>query len=1004
MNANSNVGPQLINTASWTPITEQIQELHAIGVQAVMVEVGFPMLYEPFLTSQGVSYDQFVTFYQQVAASVKAAGMKLIVENDTLLSNDVQAGWNTAPFYATLDWEQYQEARAQTALTIAQVMQPDYMVVLQEPTTEANNSGQTNAATPAGSYSLLSQILASVNQAGVPGMQVGAGTGTSQLNVMDYIAEYVTLPLNFIDMHVYPINGDYLTVTLQIASAAALAGLPVTMTECWLWKVNNSQLLSLSTDQIRALNPFSFWAPLDAYFLQVMQNLAESTGMLFMDPFDSAYFAAYLEYDSSTENLTPSEILNEETSQASENLQEAMFTSTATSYYAQLVSPPNTVPPTVPTGLAGSSNNPAIVNLTWNPSSDNVGVAGYNVFRDGTQVGTTITPNYQDTGLTGGATHTYSVEAFDLGGNVSVPSLSVNVTTRDNTPPSVPQNVTPIADSSEKVTLTWSPSTDNVAVHDYLVFWGLSPVSLAQVGRVISPNTQYIAYPLSAGTMYYYGVEAEDTSGNISAMSTVVSVTMPLPPSAPANLTVTPQSTTKIALAWSTAASGGLPVTNYQVYRGNAPTGLTLLVKLSQTSYNDKSASPGTTYYYAVAAVDSGGDVSAMSPVVQTAAFALPGAPTNLTFAPFSDTKLQLTWTASASGGLPIQKYVVYRGSTATNLAQVATVQQTSYTDSSVTAGMEYYYGVVAADTAGDLSPMSAATSVTAPSPPQAPANLTPTAISGTKIGLSWSPAVSGGFPMKNYKVFMGASADSLSQIATVTTTSYTDTGLTAGNTYYYAVQAADTSGAVSPMSSVVTGSTLISPAAPTGLAVTPESTSKLSLAWLPAVAGTLPVQNYRVYRGSSPSNLAQVAMVLQTAYTDTSVTSGALYYYAVAAADTAGNLSPQSSAVAVTVPVPPQAPGDVMAVPTSAAQIGLTWSAAAGGGLPVVNYLVFRGTTPLNLAQIRSTTQTSYTDSSVVPQTTYYYAVEAVDSGGDVSPMSAAVSATTPPLRIGQQ
>ena len=46
----------------------QLQELQAMGVQAVMVEVGFPVVYQPFLTSQGQSYSQFVTFYQQVLA------------------------------------------------------------------------------------------------------------------------------------------------------------------------------------------------------------------------------------------------------------------------------------------------------------------------------------------------------------------------------------------------------------------------------------------------------------------------------------------------------------------------------------------------------------------------------------------------------------------------------------------------------------------------------------------------------------------------------------------------------------------------------------------------------------------------------------------------------------------------------------------------------------------------------------------------------------------------
>src|SRR5580698_5569233 len=119
-NADANAGPPLINPGTMTGIQLQLQELKAMGMQAIMVEVGFPMLYEPFLASQGQSYTQWVTFSQQIAAMVRAAGLKLIVENDTLLVTDMQANWNAGPFFASLSWTQYEQARAQTALTVAQ--------------------------------------------------------------------------------------------------------------------------------------------------------------------------------------------------------------------------------------------------------------------------------------------------------------------------------------------------------------------------------------------------------------------------------------------------------------------------------------------------------------------------------------------------------------------------------------------------------------------------------------------------------------------------------------------------------------------------------------------------------------------------------------------------------------------------------------------------------------------------------------------------------------------
>ena len=304
--ADSNVGPQLVSglpavqpgQTQQPPLNIQLElnALKAMGVQAVMVEVGFPMLYEPFLSGQGQTYSSFVTYYQAVANAVRAAGLKLIVENDTLLTNSDEAGWDVAPFYATLDWNSYQQARAQTAVTIAQTMHPDYLVVLQEPNTEYDNSLQPNVITVNGSMSLLSTILTAVQQAGVPNMKVGAGTGTAQVNpsAMSFISQYVTLPLDFIDFHIYPINGNNLPIAQQIVATAAAYNKPVAMTECGLWKVLDTELPVLTPDEIRSRNPFDFWGPLDAYFFQTMQAFANSAQMLFLDPFGAEYFFTYL--------------------------------------------------------------------------------------------------------------------------------------------------------------------------------------------------------------------------------------------------------------------------------------------------------------------------------------------------------------------------------------------------------------------------------------------------------------------------------------------------------------------------------------------------------------------------------------------------------------------------------------------------------------------------------------------------------------------------------------
>jgi hypothetical protein len=77
LNADANAGPQLINPGYQPGVLLELQALKALGVQAVAVEVGFPMLYQPFLEAQGQPYGQYVAFYRQVAGEVRAAGLKL---------------------------------------------------------------------------------------------------------------------------------------------------------------------------------------------------------------------------------------------------------------------------------------------------------------------------------------------------------------------------------------------------------------------------------------------------------------------------------------------------------------------------------------------------------------------------------------------------------------------------------------------------------------------------------------------------------------------------------------------------------------------------------------------------------------------------------------------------------------------------------------------------------------------------------------------------------------
>ena len=98
---------------------------------------------------------------------------------------------------------------------------------------------------------------------------------------------------------------------------------------------------------------------------------------------------ADLPYDSSTEDLTPMQIKATWAQAAGAATQKADFTPTGLNSYNMLVSPANTIPPTTPSNLTGGSAATTTASVTWSASTDDVGVAGYNVFRNGVQIGTT---------------------------------------------------------------------------------------------------------------------------------------------------------------------------------------------------------------------------------------------------------------------------------------------------------------------------------------------------------------------------------------------------------------------------------------------------------------------------------------------------------------------------------------------------------------------------------------------------------------------------------------
>jgi len=547
----------------------------------------------------------------------------------------------------------------------------------------------------------------------------------------------------------------------------------------------------------------------------------------------------------------------------------------------------NTAPST-PNGLTANLASSSQVNLAWSASTDNVGVTGYRVYRNGAPLGT-VGPvtTYQDSGLSSSTTYSYTVQALDAAGNASPQSSAVIVTTPtvDTVAPSTPTGLVATAVSNAQINLSWSPSTDNVAVTGYSVFRnGALVISLGNVST-------YQDSSLTAGTTYTYTVQAFDAAGNASAQSAPASATTAAaadstPPTIPANLAGNAVSPTQINLSWS-ASTDNVAVASYRVYRNGA-----VVATVASTTYQNTGLTPATTYSYRVDAVDSSGNGSGLSaPVSVTTRSAAdttaPTTPTGVAAAAVSDTKINLSWSPSTDNVGVTGYRVIRNGALLTTLGTVTTFQ-----DTGLAASTTYTYRVQALDAAGNVSPQSTAASATTQAtpdttPPTTPTGVRASAISSTKINVSWS-ASTDNVAVAGYRIYRnGVLLITLGNVTTVQ-----DTGLAPSTTYSYSVDAIDAAGNASGISTSASATTL--------------AVNTVSLAWDAVTFANL--AGYRVYYGTAPGTYIQakgagIGVGNTTTYTVTGLTRGVRYYFAVTDFDGSNNESPYSNEVFADIP-----------------------------------------------------------------------------------------------------
>jgi len=273
---------------------------------------------------------------------------------------------------------------------------------------------------------------------------------------------------------------------------------------------------------------------------------------------------------------------------------------------------PDTTPPTVPTALVFTNVVQNSLTVGWTPSTDigGTGVAGYKVYRNGVQVGTTgVTPTFNDTGLSPGVTYNYTVSAFDFAipPNNSAQSATFSQATLPIVPiaPTVPTGLAASNILTTSMDLSWNPASSlGSGVGGYKLYRDGS-LLINLPGNILT----YHDTGLAQWTTYSYQVSAYDTLGPVESnkSSAVPAQTDDdQAPSVPIGLATSAPTSSTIQLDWniSTDPVPGSGLGGYYVYRDGVSIAQ---IDAPAHTFTDTGLSPSTTYGYKVASFDNRG-------------------------------------------------------------------------------------------------------------------------------------------------------------------------------------------------------------------------------------------------------------------------------------------------------------------------------------------------------------------------------------------------------------